>query len=296
MGVNPAYVNEELPYFHIWMEGTGSSSELDTDGDESGYKLSTFGGTVGVDVDLSDSLTLGAAFSASYGDIDAQAADIAEGDFDSYYASIFARYQSKKWAHTLILTGGWVDASLTRTVNYGAGSYEAEGDTTGSGFGAMYELTYDIALNEDRSSILQPLFNASIMKTTMDGYTESGSAGNAALQVEDQEWTTGSVAVGARWMGLVGSNIFGREALAEVRVNVAQDFGDNQGEANVGFIGNPGYTRSVRGAEIGKTAVQIGAGLSVPVGYQGTIFVNGNADLRDGATSFNGSVGYRYDF
>ncbi len=296
MGVNPAYVNEELPYFHIWMEGTGSTSELDSDGDESGYKLSTFGGTVGVDVDLSDSLTLGAAFSASYGDIDAQAADIAEGDFDSYYASIFARYQSKKWAHTLILTGGWVDASLTRTVNYGAGSYEAEGDTTGSGFGAMYELTYDIALNEDRSSILQPLFNASIMKTTMDGYTESGSAGNAALQVEDQEWTTGSVAVGARWMGLVGSNIFGREALAEVRVNVAQDFGDNQGEANVGFIGNPGYTRSVRGAEIGKTAVQIGAGLSVPVGYQGTIFVNGNADLRDGATSFNGSVGYRYDF
>jgi formylmethanofuran dehydrogenase subunit C len=34
----------------------------------------------------------------------------------------------------------------------------------------------------------------------------------------------------------------------------------------------------------------------VPVGTQGTIFVNGNADIRNGASSLNGSIGYRYDF
>ncbi|UQT44078.1 hypothetical protein M5E88_15990 [Akkermansia muciniphila] len=31
-------------------------------------------------------------------------------------------------------------------------------------------------------------------------------------------------------MGLVGSNIFGREALAEIRVNAAQDLGDRRGK------------------------------------------------------------------
>ncbi len=46
----------------------------------------------------------------------------------------------------------------------------------------MYELAYDIALNEDKSVILQPLFNASIVTTRMDGYSESGSAGNAGLR------------------------------------------------------------------------------------------------------------------
>ena len=30
-----------------------------------------------------------------------------------------------------------------------------------------YELTYDIYLNENRSSILQPLFNASVVTTRM---------------------------------------------------------------------------------------------------------------------------------
>ena len=295
MGVNPAYINEDLPYFHMWVQGTGSYAKLDTKGDESGYQLTTWGGTVGMDVDLSDHFTMGAAFTANYGDLTASAADTADGHLDSYYANLFGRYQSKRWAHTLILTGGWNDARLNRTVNYGEGSYSTQGDTNGWGFGAMYELTYDVYLNEDKSSILQPLANVSVVTTRMDGYTETG-AGNMGLNVAKQDLTTGTVALGGRWMGLVGSNLFGREALAEFRVNAAQDMGDRRGQANVGLLANPGYMQTVRGAKVGTTALQIGAGLSVPVGTQGTVFVDGNADFRDGASSVNGSVGYRYDF
>lgn len=295
MGVNPAYVNQDMPYFHMWMEGTGSYAKLDSKGDESGYELTSWGGTVGMDVDVSDHLTVGAAFTANYGDLSASAADVADGHLDSYYANLFARYQSKKWAHTLILTGGWNDGELNRSVNYGTGSYKTQGSTNGWGFGAMYELTYDIFLNESKSSMLQPLFNASIVTTSMDGYTESG-AGNAGLNVGKQEWTTGTLALGGRWMGLVGSNIFGREALAELRANVAQDMGDDRGKTGVGVLANPGYMQTVHGAEVGTTALQLGVGLSVPVGTKGTIFVNGNADIRDGASSVSGNVGYRYDF
>ena len=296
MGVNPAYVHEDMPYFHMWMQGTGSYAKLDTKGDESGYELTTWGGTVGMDVDINDSFTAGAAFTANYGSLTANAADTADGDLDSYYVNLFARYQSRKWSHLLILTGGWNDARLTRTVDYGSGSYQAHGSTTGAGFGAMYELAYDIALNEDKSVILQPLFNASIVTTRMDGYSESGSAGNAGLRVEDQELTTAAVAVGARLSGLMGSNVFGREALGEIRVNVSQDMGDRRGQANVGFLADPSYTRPVYGAKVGSTAFQAGVGLSVPVGTQGVIFVDGNADIRSGSSSINGSIGYRYNF
>ncbi len=296
MGVNPAYINEDMPYFHMWMQGTGSYAKLDAKGDESGYKLSTWGGTVGMDVDINDHLTAGAAFTANYGSLTANAADTADGDLDSYYVNLFARYQSRKWSHLLILTGGWNDAKLTRTVDYGTGSYQAHGSTTGSGFGAMYELAYDIALNEDKSVILQPLFNASIVTTRMDGYSESGSAGNAGLRVEEQKLTTAAVAVGARLSGLLGSNLFGREALGEVRANVSQDMGDRRGQANVGFLADPSYTRPVYGAKAGATAFQVGVGLSIPVGTQSVIFADGNADIRSGSSSINGSIGYRYNF
>ncbi len=60
----------------MWMEGTGSYAKLDTKGDESGYQLTTWGGTVGMDVDLSDHFTMGAAFTANYGDLTASAADL----------------------------------------------------------------------------------------------------------------------------------------------------------------------------------------------------------------------------
>ena len=56
------------------------------------------------------------------------------------------------------------------------------------------------------------------------------------------------------------------------------------------------YKRQVYGAKVGSTAFQIGAGLSVPVGTQGVIFVDGNADIRSGSSSINGSSGYRYNF
>ncbi len=296
MGANPNYINEELPYFHMWMQATGSTASLDTDSDESGYDLNTWGGTFGVDVDLSDSFTAGLAFTASYGDLSASAADTAEGDVDSYYLNMFARYQSKQWSHLFVMTAGWSDSSLTRTVNYGAGSYQGEGDSSGFAFGLMYELAYDIALNEDKTAILQPLFNLSMVSANMGGYNESGTAGNAGLHVGDMDMVTGTVAVGARLTGLVGSNIFGREALGEVRVNIAQDFGDRQGEAKVGYLGAPGATGTILGAEEGATAIQLGVGLSVPVGNQGIIYFDGNADLRSGSTSLNGSIGYRYDF
>ena len=35
-------------------------------GDESGYELTTWGGTVGMDVDINDRFTAGAAFTANY--------------------------------------------------------------------------------------------------------------------------------------------------------------------------------------------------------------------------------------
>ena len=85
MGVNPAYVNDDLPRFHMWMEGTGSYAKLDTRGDESGYQLTTWGGTVGVDADLSDRLTVGAAFTAGYGDL--TAAEICRWHHERYDGS-----------------------------------------------------------------------------------------------------------------------------------------------------------------------------------------------------------------
>ena len=160
----------------------------------------------------------------------------------------------------------------------------------------MYELTCDIYLNENRSSVLQPLFNASVVTTRMDGYEETG-AGNAGPERRQAGLDDGDAGAGRPLDGLVGSNIV-----------PAGNAGGNPGQRGAGpgrpergnrtspCWASPGFAQSVRGAKTGTTALQLGAGLSVPVGTKGTIYVNGNADIRDGSSALNGSVGYRYDF
>jgi uncharacterized protein with beta-barrel porin domain len=280
---------------HFWIEGTGAYTNVHTQSDKGGYKLSTWGGTVGADTQVTKALSVGAALTADYGDLRSVAAERATGDLDSIYVNLFGHYQSKAWGHTLVLTGANNDAKLDRTVDYGTGSYQTHGKTHGYGLGALYELTYDVALNDKGTSLLQPLFDASIVSTTMKEYDETG-AGNANLHVADQEWTTATLALGARWSGSFGAATVGRTINGELRTALAQDFGDKQGKTAVSFAGLSNAAQNVYGAKVGATAWQISGGLSTNVSQNGTVYANAGAEIRNGANSVNGTVGFRYAF
>jgi outer membrane autotransporter protein len=280
---------------HFWIEGNGGYNHVRTQSDKGGYKLSTWGGTVGADLEATKDLTLGLAFTANYGDLRATAADRTTGDLDSYYLNLFAHYQKNAWGHTLVLTGTTTDADLDRTVDYGAGSYKTNGSTDGYGIGALYELTYDVKLNDKGTSLLQPLFDASIVHTSLDGYTETG-AGDAGLKVGKQDWTTASLAVGARWSGSFGTKTVGRTLFGELRTAVSQDFGDKQGKTAVALSGAPDFSQNVYGAKQGATAWQVSGGISTNVGQNGTVYANAGAEVRNDASSVKGNVGYRLAF
>ncbi|MCC8147847.1 autotransporter domain-containing protein [Akkermansia sp.] len=290
-GASLQYVNDDLPRFNAWIEGEGGYRKLNDQGDKSGYKLNSWGGTFGFDVTCSDSFVWGAAFSASYGDLDAY---MASGNLDSYYGNLFFRLQSGRWAHNVILTYGWNDASLDRTAGMaGAGMYSMHGSTSGSSYGAFYEGTYDLYLNENKSSVFQPLVNASIYKSRMDGFTESGDLG---MSVEDMDSTYGTVGLGARLRGELSSNLTGRASMGELRLQVVQNLGDRKTAASLAPNGTAGAGFRVHGSEEGSTGVQIGAGLTIPTGYTSSVFADVNADFRSRSSSVNASLGYRLTF
>ena len=108
--------------------------------------------------------------------------------------------------------------------------------------------------------------------------------------------TTTTLGLGGRWIGLFGSNLFGRESIGQFRANVSQELGDNRGKANVAFLGNPGYSQQVIGAKAGTTALQLGASITTPLNQNSSVFLEANADFRTKQNSVGGSIGYRYDF
>jgi outer membrane autotransporter protein len=280
---------------HFWIEGNGGYNHLRTQSDKGGYKMTTWGGTVGADTEITKDLTLGVALTANHGELRSQAAERATGDLDSMYLNLFGHYQKNAWGHTLVLTGATTDSKLDRTVDYGTGYYKTHGDTDGYGLGALYELSYDIALNDRGSSLLQPLFDASIVRTQLDAYKETG-AGNAGLNVGKQEWTTASLALGARWAGSFGAQTVGHAFFGELRVAGSQDFGDKQGKTTVSLATDPSFGQRVYGAKEGSTALQLSGGLSTFVSQQGIIYANAGGEVRNDANAVHGSVGYRYSF
>ena len=296
MGLDTEYSYEELPYYHCWVEGTGHFAQLQHDNMLSGYKLNSWGGSLGVDIDVDNTTSVGLAVTALYGDLTAGSADHLTGDMDSVYLSFIGKFAKNRWTHTVAASFGFNDFSTERTVDYGYGrSYKTQGSTSGWGVGAMYEITYDYELEAEGASILQPLLNLSVAKTSLRSFHESGPE-DMSLDVGKQEWTSASVGVGARWLVALGENFFNRATQLELRANIAQDLGDTQGETSVALQANPGYSDKVKAAKAGATALQFGAGLRVPVSEKSTLHANANADIRSGMATWNLTAGYKFSF
>ncbi len=282
---------------HVWVEGTSFFSEQHSVGDESGYRLNSWGGALGIDAQVDAHWSVGVSLSASYGDLEARAADYAKGDLDTYTVSFWSQAKNGRWGNTLLFTLGTNEAELKRTVNYGAGSYTATSNTSGSSLGAMWELTYDFhPVKDNKSNILQPLFNVALTRTSMDGFSEK-NAGNVGLTTEKQTRDTVTLGLGLRWLAAINSaKAINRTVSTEVHANVAQDMGDRRSVANVALLADPSYTQNVYGSKAGSTAFQFGAGVNVPMTPNSQIYVNAGGELREHANAWNASLGVRMGF
>ena len=296
MGVGDEYVNPEMPYFNAWINAEGDYQQVKRDGTTPGYTLSSWGGTLGADVDFTPHFTAGLAVTAMYGDYQSESNGMAEGDLDSYYVTLFGRYSGNSaWVHTFVASVGMADASLKRTVTHANGSYTAEGDTTGMGFGLLYELGYTIALNEEATTCLQPVLNLSYVHTTLDGYRESGS--DAALNFGNQKMDTFTAGLGARLQTLVGENIYNRTSMFESRALLKFTTGDRSSSMHTALASLPSMKSRVESEEQGAIGVELGAGLSVPLGADsGTLFMDASLEAYTSYTNVNATVGWRINF
>ncbi len=285
---------QQAPAFNAWINAEGDYRDMDADGTMAGYTVSSWGGTVGFDVAFSECFSAGLAFTAMYGDLDADAADVASADLDTYYISAFTRKSCGNWVYTCVGSIGLMDATMERTVNYG-GRYTSSGDTEGLGLGLMYEVGYQMALNEDRSTILQPVVNVTWRHIEVDAYTESGS--DASLRLSEQELDTLTFGLGARLQTTVGEQTFNHAMLLEARALAKLDAGDRQSEVTSTLVNAGATSAHLSGAELDAFGVELGAGLTIPLGSEsGALFTDVSVELRGDYSNVNATIGYKLSF
>lgn len=293
MGVDQTVTNEEMPYFNAWVNAEGDYRSVEGDNSEAGYTMSSFGGTVGFDADITPHLTCGLALTAMHGKYTSDDIDNADGNVTTEYLSVFGRYARHAWTHTFVASAGFAQADVDRTVQHAGGSYSTSGSTDGTAFGLMYEVGRVIALNAEGSACIQPFANVSFVHANLSGFEEEGS--DAALTVDDMTYNAATFGLGARLQGVGGETVYNRSSIYELRALAKFHTGDRSVDADTSFAhGTPGTLHS---AEIGAVGAEIGAGITLPVGGQGSsLFADVSVELNSAYTQVNGTVGYRINF
>ncbi len=272
---------------NYWISGEANRSVRDADGVAAGHDVDNWGGSLGAEFALSDRTNLGFAFTSLYGDLHSNSIDGAKSDMNTYYFSILAQRRRGKWHHHMIFSLGLMDVNLHRYVPYAQGRYSSSGSTDGTSLGLMYELGYEMKLNE--KTLITPVFNIALIHNSFDAYTESGS--DASLHVEEQINTYATVGAGAR---LVTTLDFGLELGA--RGLLKADTGTRQADVNVALASTPDHLLNLAGAETGAVGIELGVSANMPVWTHGGIFVDARIDLRDGQQDYGASAGFRMSF
>lgn len=300
MGMDDGYEYENLSHTSFWVNAETSYLTRDDDGLLSGYKSNAYGGTLGVAHNISTRSTIGLALSAMYQNVTSDNADHMDADFTTAYLNLFAVTQRRSWRHTFIASVGLTNAKMDRRVSWTngneMGSYSSSGSTNGTSFGAMYELGYAFAMNEDQTTVLQPVFNLQWHNASLSEYDEEGGS-TAALRVDPGSYSVVEVGLGTRLQMVVGESVYNRASLLEMRALLKFYAGDSKGESSVALLSNAGGSKStVESASEGRVGIEVGAGLGIPLGNNAEFFFDAGAEVRSSFFDFNATAGLKFNF
>ena len=283
----------------VWVNAEGDYRNFDAKGTDPGYKMNSWGGTLGMAYTTRRNIDLGMALTAMYGDLTSKGADTLKLDTDIYYLSAYAQMRRGKWTHTLVAAAGLVDADGNRTVNMDAnyGSYTTTFNTHGHLLGALYEVGRSIFLNESRTLYIQPVMNAAWRHVAIGGFAEDGS--DAALRVSHQTMDSVDLGMGVRLGEETGLKTFNRLVQLEGRALVKAYMGDKQNKVEVGFADRAARAK-VQSREQSSVGVELGGSASLPLRSRGrkarSLFLDANAELRGDYTNLNATLGYKVQF
>ncbi len=285
------------PRYTVWANADIDYQNQHSSGSLPGFKLNGVGGTVGMAGRVGTHWTMGGALSGMAGRISSKGyGSDASGDLDSYYVSLFARYDTGCWSHSINGSVGIADVNFKRRVYYGNDGYSTKGSPDGLGLGIMYEVARSYRISQDymASAWVQPVFNVAFIHSSIDSYTESGS--DAALHVGKQDYNNVIFGLGARMQTLVGHNFFNTDSVFNIRALCKAMTGDRRGTADVSLNGIDGSS-GVRTSERGAVGLELGGGLAIPLGScYGSIFAECTAEFMSNYRTVNGAIGYRINF
>ncbi|NJB96457.1 autotransporter outer membrane beta-barrel domain-containing protein [Sphingomonas trueperi] len=231
----------------LWGAFNAQRIDVDADATGNGYRATSYGYTLGVDHQATNTLVLGLA--ASYKDVDTRATALGTAKVKGYGGALYAVWNKGPDYVTGVIDFNVDDYTVRRNVQLGGGVEALKGDGKGFSFGADIEAGHRFDLG---ALGVTPVAGIAYDRVERNAFGETG--GSAALRFDGEGRTGWTGRAGVRVDGAVGSMV--RPFVSAMAV---QQLGDNRTSLQARLVGARIDTRSV---SVGDTQLRAEAGLS----------------------------------
>ncbi len=246
----------------VWLTGFGGQSDVDGDGNASGFDSYAWGLAGGAETTLLSGVKVGAGigYSKSNVDLDDRSQD---SEIDSYHIGGYAAGGAARledginWRISAAYSHHEVDS--TRNIAFGTVTRTAEADydaRTLSGFG---EIRYNVGFDGSHGrTVLSPLARIDAAHTHTDGFTETGAGG---LNLTNTSQDFRQVWLGAG-VGLAGDYQIGRfNWRPNWTLAYERNVGDDRASVNSTFAASP-LSFTTNGARESRDRIRFGSASS----------------------------------
>jgi outer membrane autotransporter protein len=242
--------------YGLWLDAFGSWGDQDESDGFTGYDYDLYGATIGFDRIFRNRYILGISIGYSETDIGLDG-NQGDGEIESLYGSVYGSYYTERGYIDAALSYGDQDYRNSRRIVIGPIERTARSDHNGEAYSAFAEGGYNFELN---SLILQPFASLQYISLDEEGFTEKG-AGSINQIIGDRD-TESLVSE----LGLRMASVFKRDTMSvipEVSAAWNYDFDIDDRVITTAFAGSPNDSFSIRGQDVEKHGLTVGAGLTL---------------------------------
>ncbi|HEX8962295.1 MAG TPA: autotransporter outer membrane beta-barrel domain-containing protein, partial [Rhodocyclaceae bacterium] len=255
----------------MWLRGFGGSGDVKATADASGTDYQSGGLALGIDGDLGDTATVGAAFGYTRTNGNTAAGHL---DMDSFQAAAYGNWQDEGYYLSGMAGIGRHKTNARRQVVAGnlnaqaAAAYQSWTGTAAAETGRNFDLSH---------LTVTPFVGLAYTHLRSDAFTESGAgAGNLQVGVGRQNSLESSLGVrlSSDW-----KTVAGREIRPVVEAAHVHQHRDNVSRLDTRFDASPDNVFVIRGPELDRNRTRIGAGLTAQLSKTAYLNAGYNGDF-----------------
>ena len=258
----------------IWVQGLYNHSELSDTKEAKGFEIDSYGGAIGLDNYVADSLKLGIGYAYTHGDISGFLRDT---DVDTHTGFVYGEFKPNRWFLNAIASYSFASYDEEKRVS----TFKVKGDYDVNAFGAQVMTGY-------KMGYVTPELGVRYLNVKQDAYEDS--IGQRVDAVSNDVLT-----------GVFGIRIKqdffpnrGFSIRPEVHVAATYDFVQDDAVSVVSLPNGSVY--QIEGENLDKFGLEAGAGLTLDVGNRLEMAVSYEGKFRKDYTDHSGLVNMKFKF